>query len=115
MVGSPKWQNPKTTLHDPCTFTVDAVIHIFLSYSSSMITVCLVADSVLLLGGWQAELSGDPWVDFSNAQLDHDYWDWAYFTIVTMSTVGYGDIACKTVCGRFFIVIFIFGALVSGW
>jgi len=30
-----------------------------------------------------------------------------------MSTVGYGDIACKTVFGRIFIIIFIFGALVS--
>jgi len=30
-----------------------------------------------------------------------------------MSTVGYGDISCKTVFGKIFIVIFIFGALVS--
>jgi len=30
-----------------------------------------------------------------------------------MSTVGYGDISCKTTFGRIFIIIFIFGALVS--
>jgi len=66
-----------------------------------------------LFFGCQAELSGDPWTDFTNNQPEHDYWDWAYFAIVTMSTVGYGDIACKTVFGRIFIIIFIFGALVS--
>jgi len=58
-------------------------------------------------------VSGDPWVDFTNFQEDLSYWDFAYFAIVTMSTVGYGDIGCKTVLGRIFIIIFIFGALVS--
>lgn len=35
------------------------------------------------------------------------YWEYVYFTLVTMSTVGYGDIACKTRLGRFFMVFFI--------
>ena len=58
------------------------------------------------------ELSGDPWTDFSNSEYV-TYWHCAYFAIVTMSTVGYGDIYCHTVFGRLFIVLFIFGALVS--
>ena len=31
--------------------------------------------------------------------------------MVTMSTVGYGDICAKTTLGRFFMVFFIFGGL----
>jgi len=57
-------------------------------------------------------VSGDPWYDFTNSQ-PLTYWDCAYFAIVTMSTVGYGDISCKTIFGKIFIIIFIFGALVS--
>jgi voltage-gated potassium channel Kch len=62
----------------------------------------------------QVENTGDPWLDFSNAQ-QITYWSCAYFTIVTMSTVGYGDIYCVTTIGRAFIVVFIFGALVGRW
>ncbi|ESO08881.1 hypothetical protein HELRODRAFT_168799 [Helobdella robusta] len=56
------------------------------------------------------ETSGDPLDDFSNAQ-NLTYWECVYFTLVTMSTVGYGDIACKTTLGRLFMVFFILGAL----
>ena len=40
------------------------------------------------------------------------YWECVYFTLVTMSTVGYGDIVCVSSIGRFFMVFFILGALV---
>ena len=60
----------------------------------------------------QVENSGDPFADFSNAN-PLTYWDCVYFTLVTMSTVGYGDVYCKTTLGRFFMVFFILGALVS--
>jgi len=40
------------------------------------------------------------------------YWECVYFTLVTMSTVGYGDVSCETTLGRFFMVFFILGALV---
>jgi len=40
------------------------------------------------------------------------YWECVYFTLVTMSTVGYGDIVCVSPIGRFFMVFFILGALV---
>jgi len=58
------------------------------------------------------ENSGDPFADFGNPN-PMTYWDCVYFTLVTMSTVGYGDVYCKTTLGRFFMVFFILGALVS--
>ncbi|CAH1784201.1 unnamed protein product [Owenia fusiformis] len=39
------------------------------------------------------------------------YWDCVYFLIVSMSTVGYGDISCRTTLGKIFIVIFIVSAI----
>ena len=58
------------------------------------------------------ETSGDPFYGFNNPQ-ELTYWECVYFAIVTMSTVGYGDIACETTIGRAFTVFFVFGALVS--
>ena len=59
----------------------------------------------------QVENSGDPFMNFKNPQ-DLTYWECVYFVLVTMSTVGYGDIFCRTVLGRLFMVFFILGALV---
>lgn len=58
------------------------------------------------------ENSGDPFKNFENRQ-QLSYWECVYFTLVTMSTVGYGDISCHTTLGRIFMIFFILGALVS--
>lgn len=60
---------------------------------------------------FQLENSGDP-LDFSNSQ-QLSYWTCVYFLIVTMSTVGYGDVFCHTVLGRTFLVFFLLVGLVS--
>ncbi|XP_056020344.1 calcium-activated potassium channel subunit alpha-1-like isoform X3 [Ostrea edulis] len=52
------------------------------------------------------ENAGDPWDNFENPQL-LTYWECMYFLLVTMSTVGYGDVGAKTVLGKIFIVLFI--------
>jgi hypothetical protein len=61
--------------------------------------------------GFQLENSGDPF-HFENPQR-LSYWTCVYFLIVTMSTVGYGDVFCKTVLGRTFLVFFLLVGLVS--
>ena len=59
------------------------------------------------------ENSGDP-PDFDNGQ-SLTYWDCVYFLMVTMSTVGYGDIVCVTAAGRGFQVLFLLVGLVSNF
>ncbi|XP_043911754.1 calcium-activated potassium channel subunit alpha-1 isoform X32 [Protopterus annectens] len=56
------------------------------------------------------ENSGDPWENFSNSQ-PLTYWECVYLLMVTMSTVGYGDVYAKTTLGRLFMVFFILGGL----
>lgn len=51
------------------------------------------------------ENSGDPW-SFRNGQ-SLNFFDCLYFLVVTMSTVGFGDISAITYFGRIFMIIFI--------
>ncbi|KAJ8319315.1 hypothetical protein KUTeg_004406 [Tegillarca granosa] len=51
------------------------------------------------------ENSGDPWTNFENPQK-LTYWECLYFLLVTMSTVGYGDVSATTVLGRLFVGLF---------
>lgn len=61
---------------------------------------------------FQVENSGDPWESFQNSQ-PLTYWECVYLLMVTMSTVGYGDVCAKTTLGRLFMVFFILGGLVK--
>ncbi|XP_018573844.1 calcium-activated potassium channel slowpoke isoform X3 [Anoplophora glabripennis] len=68
---------------------------------SIFISVWLTAAGIIHL----LENSGDP-LEFSN-ENPLPYWTCVYFLIVTMSTVGYGDVYCHTVLGRTFLVFFL--------
>ncbi|VEN48993.1 unnamed protein product [Callosobruchus maculatus] len=68
---------------------------------SIFISVWLTAAGIIHL----LENSGDA-PDFENAHA-LPYWTCVYFLIVTMSTVGYGDVYCHTVFGRTFLVFFL--------
>ncbi|ESO12525.1 hypothetical protein HELRODRAFT_63354, partial [Helobdella robusta] len=56
------------------------------------------------------ENSGDPFFNYENSQ-SVTFWQCIYFSVVTMSTVGYGDVVCRTILGQIFNVIFLLGGL----
>ncbi|ESO07771.1 hypothetical protein HELRODRAFT_191034 [Helobdella robusta] len=56
------------------------------------------------------ENSGDPFFCYENAK-QLSIWNSLYLLVITMSTVGYGDITCQTVLGKIFILVFLFGAI----
>uniref|UniRef100_A0A8C8SCZ5 BK channel n=1 Tax=Pelusios castaneus TaxID=367368 RepID=A0A8C8SCZ5_9SAUR len=57
------------------------------------------------------ENTGDPWVNHQNSQY-LSYFDCLYLIMVTMSTVGFGDVVTTTSLGRIFMIFFIIGGLV---
>uniref|UniRef100_A0A915K4N5 Uncharacterized protein n=1 Tax=Romanomermis culicivorax TaxID=13658 RepID=A0A915K4N5_ROMCU len=73
---------------------------------SIFVSVSLTGAGVIHL----LENSGDFYANFHNPQRI-TYWNCVYFLVVTMGTVGYGDITCCTTCGRIFMVFFILGGL----
>ncbi|XP_069474075.1 calcium-activated potassium channel subunit alpha-1-like [Ambystoma mexicanum] len=58
------------------------------------------------------ENSGDPWLSLeeSNAQV-LSYLECIYFTLVTMGTIGFGDVSTRTILGHIFLIFFIIGGL----
>ncbi|XP_046887634.1 calcium-activated potassium channel subunit alpha-1-like isoform X6 [Hypomesus transpacificus] len=83
------------------------------SNSIKLVNLCSIFISTWLTAAGFIHLvenSGDPWENFQNSQ-DLSYWECVYLLMVTMSTVGYGDVYAKTTLGRLFMVFFILGGL----
>ncbi|XP_066456469.1 calcium-activated potassium channel subunit alpha-1 isoform X1 [Eleutherodactylus coqui] len=83
------------------------------SNSIKLVNLCSIFISTWLTAAGFIHLvenSGDPWDDFRNSQ-SISYWECVYLLMVTMSTVGYGDVYAKTTLGRLFMVFFILGGL----
>ncbi|KFV58437.1 Calcium-activated potassium channel subunit alpha-1, partial [Tyto alba] len=57
------------------------------------------------------ENNGDPWVQPANSQ-SLSYFKCMYLVMMTMSTVGYGDVVVQTTLGQAFNIFFIVGGLV---
>ncbi|XP_047208314.1 calcium-activated potassium channel subunit alpha-1a isoform X14 [Girardinichthys multiradiatus] len=83
------------------------------SNSIKLVNLCSIFISTWLTAAGFIHLvenSGDPWEGFTNFQT-LSYWECVYLLMVTMSTVGYGDVYAKTTLGRLFMVFFILGGL----
>ncbi|XP_031416655.1 calcium-activated potassium channel subunit alpha-1-like isoform X4 [Clupea harengus] len=83
------------------------------SNSIKLVNLCSIFISTWLTAAGFIHLvenSGDPWENFQNSQ-SLSYWECVYLLMVTMSTVGYGDVCAKTTLGRLFMVFFILGGL----
>ncbi|MEH1803805.1 potassium channel family protein [Nostoc sp.] len=51
-----------------------------------------------------------------NSLTFRNFWDALYFTVVTMATVGFGDVIPKSICGHILTVLMIFtGAVLIPW
>ncbi|XP_055351187.1 calcium-activated potassium channel slowpoke-like [Paramacrobiotus metropolitanus] len=75
--------------------------------------LCCVLLTVLLVGSGIFHLlenSGDMWMGSDTVQK-RPYWEFVYLSIITLSTVGFGDISPQTFLGRLFCCLFIVGAL----
>jgi len=58
------------------------------------------------------EVTGDPWHDFTTRRCDLAYPDCIYFIIVTITTLGYGDISPDTEVGRIFVSLLIIASII---
>ncbi|MED6235425.1 Calcium-activated potassium channel subunit alpha-1, partial [Ataeniobius toweri] len=82
------------------------------SNSIKLVNLCSIFISTWLTAAGFIHLvenSGDPWENQNSQTLS--YWECVYLLMVTMSTVGYGDVYAKTTLGRLFMVFFILGGL----
>jgi len=68
--------------------------------------MCLVA---------QLESNGDPWQNYPDvdAASVNYFWDYVYFVLIVLTTIGFGDISPVTTLGKLFLVFYVLLCLVS--
>ncbi|CAH8474962.1 unnamed protein product [Schistosoma rodhaini] len=78
----------------------------------NLIFELLAAWTVIAGIAFVLERMGNFWITERNGQK-LEYLDCLYMILVTLATVGYGDIVCISYLGRIFIIFVIIGALIS--
>ena len=115
--GGVKWQfKEKVTLSQICNrirlFNISCLFEpIQLQFFESNLTPLLICGKKKKIFYVQLENSGNG-PDFSGVH-ELSFGEALYFLMVTMSTVGYGDIVCQTKVGRVFQLLFLGVGLVS--
>jgi len=62
----------------------------------------------------QLETNGDPWTNYSDVNHENPkyFWDYFYFVLVMLTTIGFGDIYPNTTLGKLFLVFYVLLCLV---
>lgn len=62
----------------------------------------------------QLETNGDPWENYPDpdGELVTHFWEYFYFVLVMLTTIGFGDISPVTTLGKLFLVFYVFFCLV---
>jgi len=63
----------------------------------------------------QLESNGDPWQNYPDvdAASVNYFWDYVYFVLIVLTTIGFGDISPITTLGKLFLVFYVLLCLVS--
>ena len=77
-----------------------------------LVNRCMHFDDVFTA---QLESNGDPWTNYSNVDPDsvRYFWEYFYFVLIMLTTIGFGDIYPNTTLGKLFLVFYVLLCLVS--
>jgi len=79
------------------------------------VTPTLVTSLVVGVLSVQLESNGDPWTNYSNVDVEDMkyFWDYFYFVLIMLTTIGFGDIYPNTTLGKLFLVFYVLLCLVN--